>query len=120
MANITVNVKFNDRKLNSMLNSLIDSKTMLEAHNLLAKRCDKYVPFLTGALSQTNIVTPHYVRYTQPYAVYQYYGTEFNHTLDFHPLASAMWDKKMMQLEGDAFKEELKRILIRRYKELYG
>ena len=117
---ITVDVEVNDSLLEDKLEELITPEIMLEIHNLFAKMCDPYVPFLEGPLSQTIEVTAEGVRYTQPYARRQYYGTEFNHTLDYHPLASAMWDKAMMTDKGEEFVEQVRQILMRRAKELYG
>ncbi len=118
MALIEVNVDIMDKSIEDKLDSLVDDRTMLQIHDLLAKMCDPYVPFLEGPLSQTNEVTPQGVRYVQPYARYQYYGTEFNHTIDVHPLASAMWDKAMLRDHGDEFRVQVHDILRRRAKEL--
>ena len=117
---IKVKVDIDDEMLKQKINNLLDDKTMLEIHNLLAKYCDPYVPMLEGPLSQTLEITPRYVRYTQPYAHYQYTGVGFNFTRDCHPLASAYWDQAMMAAKGDEFIEMVKRILARRAKEIYG
>lgn len=109
-----------DEKVENLIQSLIDDSTMIQIHNLLAKTVDPWVPFLEGPLSQTVEVTPDYVRYIQPYAHYQYMGVDFNHTIEYHPLASAQWDKVAMQTELDSFTEQVKEILVRRANELYG
>ena len=70
--------------------------------------CDPYVPFKTGALAQTTNVTPDYVEYLVPYAHYQYVGEHFNHTLIFHPLATAYWDRVMLETQGEEFLEQVK------------
>lgn len=114
------NVYINERAIQQKLENLIDERVMLEVHDLFAKMCDPYVPFLEGPLSQTVEVASDGVTYIQPYAHYQYHGVEFNHTLDYHPLASAQWDKAMMSAKGEEFTEQVKQILIRRAKELYG
>ena len=95
---------------------------LYEIHNALARRCDPYVPFLTGMLanSGTSGVTPEGVHYAGPYARYQYYGVDFNHTIEYHPLATAMWDKAMMAAEGDSFIKEVEDIVKRRARQLYG
>ena len=121
MSNIVnVTAKLDDKVLISKINSLLDQETLLEIHNLLAKYCDPYVPFLEGPLSQSTEITPDYVRYTQPYAHYQYYGVGFNHTKDYHPLASAKWDEAMLRDKREEFLEEVKQILIRRAAQIYG
>lgn len=122
---MSVTVNIDDMKLKVLLNGLIDDTTMLEIHNLFAKMCDPYVPFLEGPLSQSALaqVTPEYVQYgneTVPYAHYQYVGENFNHTLDYHPKATAFWDKVMMTEKGEEFTEQVKDILTRRARELYG
>lgn len=95
-----------------------DPSTMLEIHQLLVRMCDPYVPFLNGPLSQTVEISPEFVRYTQPYAHYQYKGVGFNHTLDYHPLASAEWDQAMMRDKREEFVQEVRNILVRRAKQL--
>lgn len=118
---ITTKVYIDDMALQKKLTKLTqDDQTMLEIHNLFAKMCDPYVPFLEGPLSQTIEVTPECVRYTQPYAHYQYTGEGFNFTKDYHPLASAYWDRAMMADHAEEFEELVKQILIRRARELYG
>ena len=121
MAYLNVKVNIDETGIENLLNNLIhDDATMLEVHSLFRKMCDPYVPFLEGPLSQTVEVEPNLIRYIQPYARYQYYGVNFNHTLDYHPQATALWDKAMLAEKGDVFKAEIKRILVRRAKELYG
>lgn len=116
MATIKVNLgRAIERKLKTIQD---DAETRLAIHNTLAKRCDPYVPFLEGPLSQTHQVTINGVKYIQPYARYQYYGVNFNHTTDFHPLASAKWDKAMMRDKGDVFRKEVKAIINRRMSQL--
>ena len=114
MASITVKLdkRIISKALIEKLSEVNNTETMLAVHNTLAKRCDPYVPFLEGPLSQTVIVTPYYVRYIQPYARYQYYGVGFRHTKEFHPLASAMWDKAMLRDHRKEFNQEIKDILI--------
>lgn len=121
MSFVDIEVEISDNKLIDALSKLKkDDKTMLELHNLLAKMCDPYVPFLEGPLSQTIEVSPESVKYIQPYARYQYYGTDFNHTLDYHPIASAKWDEAMMRDHGEEFYKQVEAILTRRAQELYG
>lgn len=119
MAKITIKPKINDKALESRLESILDAPTMLAVHNLLAKMCDPYVPFLEGPLSQTVEVHPDRIVYIQPYARRQYYGTNFRHTLEKHPKATALWDQVMLQEKGDEFNAQVKAILVRRAHELW-
>lgn len=114
---VNVNVDSIDGKLKKLID---DDQTMLEIHNLFAKTIDPWVPFLEGPLSQTVEIEPHLIRYIQPYARYQYFGVGFNHTIDYHPLASALWDEVAMQTQRDTFVEDVRQILARRARELYG
>lgn len=120
---VTVDVQFDDSALQDKLENLLgDDWMMTEIHNVLAKMCDPYVPWLTGNLAQSGMggVSAAGVHYPGPYAHYQYYGLEFNHTLDYHPKASAMWDKAMMSEVGDSFIKQVEEIVKRRARELYG
>ena len=110
MASVKVNVQISNALRNKIL-ELNNPTTMLAIHNTLAKMCDPYVPFLNGPLSQTNVVTPDGVTYVTPYARRQYYGDDFNHTVEFHPLASARWDEAMMRDRGEEFNAEVEDIL---------
>ena len=112
MSEVKVKVNFKNNIGKRLTN--VSPAAMYEMHDLLAKMCDPYVPFLNGPLSQTNVVSARGVRYIQPYAAYQYYGTHFNHTKDFHPLASAMWDKAMLRDKGKVFDDSIAEILVRR------
>lgn len=122
MATVTVKLDKNviSEALKKKLATINNPTTMLAIHNTLAKRCDPYVPFLEGPLSQTVQVSAEGVRYIQPYARYQYYGDGFNHTLDYHPLASARWDEAMMRDHGEEFNQEVKDIIVRRIVEANG
>ena len=118
---VTVDVDVDISGIEDHFQELCQDPTLkLTLHNMLAKKCDPYVPFLEGYLSQTLEITPEYVRYTMPYAHYQYYGTWFKHTLEHHPLASAMWDQAMLADKREEFEAEVKAALVRRYRELYG
>jgi hypothetical protein len=143
-------VKINNAKIKQLLEDVIDDKTMLAIHTLFAKMCDPYVPMKSGALSQTIEITPDGVRYTQPYAHYQYIGEVYGpnyHSInkygegywwsapgvrkipmdygmtydnEIHLLATNNWDSAMMRDRGDEFIAAIKEIIKRRAKELYG
>ena len=115
-------VYIDEPALRLMLDSLLDSETMRQAHECFARRCDPYVPFRTGDLSRsgTEHVTPEGVIYTVPYAERQYYGVELRHNPTYHPKATALWDEAMFREQEEAFTKELEELLNRRAEELYG
>ena len=47
-------------------------------------------------------------------------GAQLKYSTEMHPRASKEWDKAMMADNGQAFIEEVKRILVERARELYG
>jgi len=122
MAKIRVKIdhRIISQKLQKEFEKVNNPTTMLAIHNTLARMCDPYVPFLNGPLSQTAQVLPTGVRYYQPYARYQYYGDHFNHTTDYHPLASARWDKAMLRDHRTEFYQEVKEIIRWRLRETNG
>lgn len=117
---ISYKVHVDDKALRKQMENLLDDKVMLEIQNLFAKTIDPWVPYLENPLSTTLEITPEYVKYLVPYAHYQYTGDNFNHTKEAHPLATARWDKVAMQTELDSFMANVKKILERRARELYG
>lgn len=151
MSTVRIKVEVNDAALENKLKSLIDDRTMYQVHNLLAKMCDPYVPMDDeGVLSQSVEVTPESVRYTQPYARYQYYGEVYgpnipiiengvvvgwfsppgkpkhptgrpiNYSKEKHPLATSKWNEAMMRDHREEFVEQVRNILRQRARELYG
>ena len=72
---MSVEIHLNVIKVSSRFRKVInDPKVTLAMHNTFAKEMNPYVPMQTGVLSQSIEITPDYVRYTQPYAHYQYTG----------------------------------------------
>ena len=109
------------------VDNLIDEQTMLQIHTLFAKLIDPWVPMLEGPLHQSGLaqIYADHVRYGGtdvgvPYALYQYNGTHFNFTKDYHPLASAQWDKVAMQTQMKTFEIGVQNILKRRARDFYG
>lgn len=93
---------------------LTDPDVMTEVHREFADTIDPWVPYDTGELSQNLTIDASGVTYNADYAAKQYYGTEFHHKREHHPLASAKWDEVAMQTERDAFALKVRDILIRR------
>lgn len=128
-ATIEFSIEYNDKVIQQKMEKVFSDETFrLALHNRLAQRCDKYVPFLEGPLSQTVEIMPEYVRYHTPYAHRQYYlhdmwadlNGETNRTRDYHPQATSFWDQAMFNLEGDAFMDDVKDLILWRYNQLYG
>lgn len=75
----------------------IDTRLALFSAATAERMMDKYVPFKQGELSQNTSVSTSgmvgEIRYNVPYAHYQYNGVGFEHTTEFHPLATYEWDK---------------------------
>lgn len=126
MASVTIKVKKNiaDKALKQkfdQLDLLTDTQTSLAIYDVLKKECNPYVPRLYGPLSENAQTTPEGVVYgsggEQPYARYQYYGVNFKHTLDYHPLASAKWNQAMMRDKKDEFTKQIKDIIEWRIKQ---
>ena len=118
---IQVDVEVDPTGLEALFNNLVnDDIVRLAVHNTFAKDIDPWVPYLNNPLSTQLDITPDYIRYTVPYAHYQYEGVNFNHTTDYHPLASAHWDQVAMQTIRESFEQQVKDILIWRASQLYG
>lgn len=116
MSSFKIKVKI-DNTIQEKLKEFNNPTTMLAIHNTFAKRCDPYVPFASGTLAQTVVVTPNYIRYIQPYARRQYFGDNFNFSIDKHPLATSRWDKAMLRDHGDEFNKEVEDLLYWRMKK---
>ena len=74
-------VRVRDTDFNSILNGweqlIKNDKFRTEINTEFARLCEPYVPMQDGALAQNVLITPRYVRWTQPYAHYQYVGEVF-------------------------------------------
>lgn len=151
MASVDIEIsKFNISGLKNKLQEIPDDATRIAINNILARMCDPYVPFRNGPLSQSMDITPEGVRYTQPYARYQYYGEVYgpnipimedgivvgwfsppgqkkhptgrriNYSTDYHPLASSKWDEAMLRDHREEFEEEVTETIAWRLKQLNG
>ena len=132
-----------EEKLKRKIESLIDDKTMLEIHDLFAKIIDPWTPFAEGVMAHRSLeITPNYICYHQPYAHYMYMGELYlaangsswakenekkypsgrplHYSKEKHQLATAQWDKVAMQTKRDEFELQVRDILMRRAKQLYG
>lgn len=96
-----------NKSASEISNRILGKKTALFAADELNKLMFDYVPMDTGSLARNVDVTATdsvgTVHYTSPYAVYQYYGEGFAFSKNKHPLATARWDKAMMQQKGAQF-----------------
>lgn len=121
MSHKTFTVEIDRRLIQDKLDVIAnDDRVMLQINNELARIINPWVPFLEGPLSQDLDITPQGITYLQPYATRQYYGDDFNHTKDYHPLASARWDEVAMTVKRDEFERIVEKIVKKRLGELYG
>ena len=112
---VTTSVTVDVNAISNRIEAAIkDESVLTQVHQDLANTVDPWVPYDTGALSQNITVDANGVTYNEEYASKQYYGEEFHHTTEHHPLASAYWDKVAMQTEREAFAERVKEIIVRR------
>ena len=146
ITDISINEASIQRKLLRLFN---DETVMLKIHQEFYRYMYPYIPMGdSGLLAGSVEVTSDGVRFTQPYAHYQYTGLVFGpnfpivkngvivgwyskpgqpksptgerlkYNTDYHPLASSHWDKAMMRDRGDEFTNAVKEILKRRAREL--
>lgn len=80
---------------------------------ILIKWYEPYVPYKEGPLStrvQAFGASDHAtVTYQMPYASTQYFGTSFNFTKKYHPLATSYWDKAAWNASSDLIMAEINR-----------
>lgn len=119
---MSISVQVNDSAIRLMLDKILDNQTRQQIHQYLADKCDPYVPYKTGALSESGLthVKPDGVYYTMDYAERQYFGVDIQHNLVHHPKATALWDKVMFQEQEEEFTKGVNEILNRRARELNG
>lgn len=78
---ISVKVNLSDKTLTRVMNEVQNPITKYAIYNTLKKKCDPYVPMLSGNLAESATIYPsgdeeglHYGGAGIPYAHYQYYG----------------------------------------------
>lgn len=109
---ITTDVKIDDTAILKTVEAIThDDGVMTEVHQAFAEIINPYVPYDTGNLSQDITVSAEGVTYHADYAAKQYYGEEFHHNKEHHPLASAHWDAVAMQTEKEAFANRVTEII---------
>lgn len=113
---LTYKINCNSKSIQNKIDSLIDDDLMLKVHQRFAEIVDPWTPYRTGATSRSGLtqVKPDRVIYGGgkiDYDVYIYYGTHMNFNPQFHPLATAMWDKVAMQTERDTFAADVEELL---------
>lgn len=117
MSSVNVTVTVDASYVISKLQNVIDDDwTMTMVNAQLAQILDPYVPYDTGFLSQESVeIEADGIYYTAYYAWRQYYGDDFSHNTEVHPLATSRWDEVAMQTHYNEFTEDVKEIIIRRY-----
>lgn len=110
---VTVDTTEIINKLNSLTQ---DEDTMTLIHANYAKILDPYVPYDTGYLSQDSVeIESDGVVYTADYAWRQYYGEDFKHKTEVHPLATARWDEVAMQTQSDVVQAMVRDVLVEKF-----
>lgn len=109
--NVKVKINIDLQKVGE---SKITDDIRLFAANDMFRLMSPYVPMDTGMLWQTVEVSTKGVHYKQPYARYQYNGTNFNFSRDKHPLASAEWDKAMLAAQDDKLTRDIQNYINRK------
>ena len=120
MATVRFEIQLDDSLAQDIEKVLDDDATRIEINEAVAKWCDPYVPFRTGALATDIVISPDGITYNQPYAEKNYFGVDIPHNLTIHPLATALWDEAMMRDHEDEFMTEVQEIINRRLQELNG
>lgn len=79
-----------------------------------ASGMDQYVPYRTGALSQSVSTQPFRVHYGMKYATYPYHGRNMTISKQKHPNATSRWDRAYAIAHGqdlaDAGTQFIKRL----------
>lgn len=88
-------------KIENRLGLNKEGKVELKLAQICARRNDKYVPFRTGKLKNTVLVTPGKYTYIQPYAKKQY------HTNKGRGLRGAYWNERMKSAEMGVITKEI-------------
>lgn len=124
MSGINIKVNINERAIGDKIWNTDVWTTGLnwEIGKAFAKVVNPWVPYDTGHLSEnisyyTSAASGGVeVVYEAEYARKQYYGEEFHHKTEVHPLATAKWDQVAMQTQRDVFVKEVERIIKESYK----
>jgi len=76
MADINISATIDNEQLQAVLGNFvnIDDELLTFANQSLARYCDPYVPKESGTLQGTTDINAQRVRYSMPYAHYQYTG----------------------------------------------
>lgn len=117
MIHIThIEVDYSDLK-ESLENIKSDKEFMTEVQQEFADVVNPYVPYDTGNLSEDITVDETGVTYNAEYADKQYYGEEFHHNTEHHPLATARWDEVAMQTQQEELESRIVDLLEKRFKD---
>lgn len=95
------------------LRSVIDGNTRLFANESLYRHAVPYIPRETGTLMELVEITEKGIRFTQPYAHYQWYGLSksgnpLHYSKSQHPLATDHWEEQVKLNHYDTIIREIK------------
>lgn len=92
-----------------------DEEFMTEVQSEFRDIVDPYVPYDTGYLSQDSVrIDATGVTYTAEYAEKQYYGVDFHHNTETHPLATAFWDEVAMETQYEILQAKIVELIGKR------
>ena len=66
-----------------------------------------YIPYKTGALSQTIDIQNDGIHFDVPYSKYVYFGDGWNFNKTVHPLAQAHWGRVALDLHGKQLADDI-------------
>ena len=103
-----------DLDIAQIIKGRLDDEAKLFLANTAYKLMNDYIPMDTGSLAQTVDLTPEYLHFKVPYAEKMYEGDQFHFRKDKHPLATAHWDKAMMDARGDKLRQTMQNYMDKR------
>lgn len=105
----SVSIQFDDA--DKILTRIIPKSKKLRIAEMLEENMAPYVPRDTGNLMNNTTITADFIQYNENYAEVNYRGHGRNFSKEKNPLATAEWDKAMMNAKGDAISREIERII---------
>ena len=103
-----------DLDIAQIIKGRLDDEAKLFLTNTAYKLMNDYIPMDTGNLAWTVDITPEYLHFKVPYAEKMYEGDQLHFRKDDHSLATAHWDKAMMDARGDKLRQTMQKYMDKR------